>query len=180
MSLEDIQARKAIVERLVDRTAAKGRVFSNRTLPIRVEDLPAIYVQMRTVRSQLYIVSGRRQYQREPDVEIECIAAKGADDFADNLADLMAEDVEALLELDPTLGGCISDLSVVGDARVGIDEEGSQPVAAAIVPVRLVYFKDAIECDPAALAHFESLSVVYETTGVMPPIAPTFLPPSGP
>lgn len=178
MTAERLRARLALIDRIkLGKTAAGDTVFANRTLPLKVSRLPGIYLQMRKEDSELYTSGSPRLYKRTLRVDVECLAA-AEDDKADNLVDLMAEDVEALIEMDPTLAGTVEDCRIVGETRIGIDEEGSVAVAAAIVPIELEYLKEAVQCDPDELPHFASLSVVYNTTGQMPPAAPGLLPPT--
>ena len=100
MSLARKAIRRAIGERLMNRTAAKQRVYANRAEPVWEAGTPAILI--RTPREEDTVLSsGPRRYSRALTVTIGCCSNETPQAGADDVADDLAQQVEDLLLHDP-------------------------------------------------------------------------------
>lgn len=105
--------KEAIQAALKGKTPAGDAVFLSRAIPSQYEDLPIINVYSTGETSGIFDVSQKR-YRRVLEVKIECLVTGKDDDDLDLKMEVLADRVEALLEIDETFGGVANSLELIG------------------------------------------------------------------
>lgn len=149
--------RKKLVELIAQNTLAEDRVYSNRARSVWPEELPLIAVYTRTENCSEFS-KAPRTIKRELLVAVECIAK--ADDSLDDTLDQMAEEVEAAIGSDESLGELCSDV-LLQDTEMTLSGDGNTLYGSAILTYRVTYFSELVE--PEAVGdQLEGFDVTYD------------------
>lgn len=150
--------REKVAALLLDATNAGKRVWPSRTRHFEARRLPAIGIYTLEDAATVADASPRR-YDRTVTVVVEILAT--ADDELDNVLDVLAAQVEAVLLADKTLGG-VADDSAMGKTSIGFAaaDEGEQPFACLAMEFEADYttrpgLVDAATLDAFKTAHFD-------------------------
>lgn len=139
MSLVRMQIRKNLVSILMGRTDAKHCVFFNRTKQTWAENLPAMNMYFRGEPEINEYSQAPRQLLRVLQLEIEIIADGNSDDEAADKIDCICEQVENLLSIDDSLGGCADDIVLNTISDIEGVSEGSKTTMAVKLTYRIRY-----------------------------------------
>lgn len=157
MNVTRADIRRKFVELLTDRTDVAERVFQNRARQLWPEELPAILVYSRNENITEF-ESAPRSVQRELRMAVEIVAK--ADEAVDDQLDAIAEQVEAIIQADDTLGGTVSDC-LISDVEMGVAGEGETVFGSAILTFRVVYFREVV-AQPDELGDLETVNIQYD------------------
>lgn len=114
-------------------TAAGTSVFIARTNALKPGDLPAIVIEMtRSEIAERSVESGTVKTKQVAEIEIEAVAS------TINAADSLAEEIEAKLEVDRTLGANVEDVELV-ETRLAKSGEGAEEQFAAILEYKVTW-----------------------------------------
>lgn len=139
MSLVRMQIRKNLVAILKGRTDARERVFFNRTKNTWAENLPAINMYFRGEPEIQEYSQAPRQMRRILQLEVEMVADGNSDTEAADKIDCLCEQVESLLSLDDSLGGCADDIVLQSVDDIEGVSEGSKTTMATRLTYRVRY-----------------------------------------
>lgn len=114
-------------------TPAGDQVFIGRTVPTWDEHLPVILLYPSSENIERFD-EGPKTYKREFSLTIECNTKGDDDDDLDLKLEELSDRVEALMEIDETLGGII-DRVELRSAEYQAELDGSSPIGS----VRLLY-----------------------------------------
>lgn len=131
--------RDAVVALLVamPQTAAGARVFPNRVIPVQHREVPMIAVY--TLREDVKPYSDSpRILKRTLELGITIIEARTEDDPVDALVDLIAEQVEAKLRVDRTLGGLCQDV-IYNGFDAAFDHKGLELTGGGRLRYQVIY-----------------------------------------
>lgn len=123
------QIRNAMQQALIGQTAAGSNVFTSRSRPI-LEIL-----QKRELVLSVYTADERSQrdgtgYLLERDLMVSIEGMAGGGDDLDDVLDDLADEVEAVVNADPTLGNLLADDLVLESTSVEISARGNMQVGA--------------------------------------------------
>lgn len=156
--------RKAIANALVTAaTAAEGRVYASRAIPLRRLDLPAIAVYTLTEEvTEDSAATAPRELERQLSVVIECWAAAAQYQLIDDVLDDLAEEVEAAMHADPYFGDACGD-SILSSTEIELDDSGDRLLGLA----RLTYAVTYRQLAPAAqdLDDWRTAEIDYSLAG---------------
>lgn len=138
------RVRAAAHARFVGRTFAGDRVYVNRLRALGPENLDAIKLYTPEDAGGRRALGKGGAQVRGIGLRIECLAADIGDDDAVDRADLLAAEVEALVEEDPTLGGAVADTEFEG-AQLTEDSEGKTPVVTIVLLFRVTAFSSGAQ-----------------------------------
>jgi hypothetical protein len=131
--------RTAIQTILLGETSAGDRVYRARFVGFRKNELPAIGIYFLRENSD-FRNSAPREYERRATIAIEGIV-RCVDNQPDDIVDNLAEQIEILMDADPTLSGSVSD-SFLTASEMEFFENGDQHIAA----IRLSYDAKYFSC----------------------------------
>lgn len=139
--------RDAVVALLIatPQTAAGVRVFPNRVIPVQHREVPMLAVY--TLREDVKPYSDSpRVLKRTLELGITIIEARTEEDPVDDLVDLIAEQIEAKLRVDRTLGGTCQDVIYSGfDAS--FDHKGQELTGGGRLRYQVIYETEEPEGD---------------------------------
>lgn len=158
MSSKRKAIREAFVDLLTNETDAEDRVYSNRVRPIWRSKLPAILVFSRNEPASIFAESPR-EMQRELTLSVEIMA--DANDSLDNSLDVIAEQVETLLDVDHTLGELCHDV-VLESTEMVINRDGDTLYGSCILNYKIIYHRVAAN-SVEDLEYLERVDTTYQT-----------------
>ena len=173
--------RDAVAARLVAAATLAGpNVFTSRARPIleilqKREAVLSVYTADETSRR----VPDGQLLERTLTVSIEG-AAGGGDDLDDSL-DTFAQQVEAAIDADPTLGTLLTEQMVLTGTTSEISARGNQQVGAVRMDFECVYLTPLIEEVPGVLPstvyvtprpNADRYTEVFDRPDTQPPAAP--------
>lgn len=137
--------RDAVVAALVGQTAAGARVTPSKVRDHRVIQLPAISVYTLSEPIDQDSMSRRpARLKRLLSVDVAIAVAHSEANPADDQMDAIAEQVEAVMDADPFLGGvCGYDGLVLANTDIEINDEADPPVGVARLTYTVPYDFDA-------------------------------------
>lgn len=151
------EIRAKLVELISQNTMAEDRVYGNRARSVWPEELPLIAIYTRNETCTEFEKSPRT-LKREALVAIECIAK--ADESLDDTLDQMAEEVEAAIGSDESLGDVCSDC-ILQDTETTLSADGNTMFGSAVLTYRVTYFSELVE--PEAVGDpLEGFDVAYD------------------
>lgn len=145
----------AVRDLLTNKTEAKEKVKISSSIPTQVELLPAIRIYS-TSESVSRFNESPKNYKRNLILAVECIDCGDDDDNLDMRLEILGEQIEALMELDETLGKLINKLELTGSAYQ-YEADAQSPVGSLILTYNVEFF---------AYAQKETVLDDYLTTGV--------------
>jgi len=148
--------RQKVVERLLYKTRAEDRVFSNPARSIWSEQLPAVIVYSRSENVSEFS-SAPRTLKRQLRLTIECVAA--ADEGLDDELDELAEEVEAAIGSDESLDGLSTDC-VLEEADLQLKGDGNTIVGSCALTYLVTYFTELV--DDSEKPPLERIGVAYD------------------
>lgn len=110
--------REAFVTALTGLSTTGARVYASRTQPLSRGDLPALLVYAQDENAE---TSSGRTLDRTVTITVEGVAAANSD--LDDTLDDIAEEVEAAIGADPTVGGVVRD-AVYQASEIEFDPDG--------------------------------------------------------
>lgn len=154
------QIKEAIKKLLFGKTNAKENVFISRSVPVDVDDLPAIliYSTSETVRR---FNEAPKDYQRELTVAVECLATGNDDDDLDVKLEILGETVESLMEIDETLGDIVHKVELTGTGYTQ-DPDGQSPLGSLVLQFAVTFYTDAIRPGSICLPDFKETGVDWK------------------
>lgn len=132
--------RDKIVSLLVDKTDAGANVFPSRKRPVEEQILPTIQVYANSESVEIW-QEAPREYERRLSISVE-ITAKENDDL-DVTLDTIAEDVEAQLTQDHTLGELCRDIILTG-TDITINDNGDTLIGSCKITYDVLYYTLAV------------------------------------
>lgn len=132
------QIRDFIVAVLKGQTAAGQEIYAHRLRTLDASRLPAIGVATTDERSDIYRHDDDgcgKGYRRTLNITVDLYATG---DRADDQADALAEQVEALMERDETFGGRVRDMALVSSADI-YSEDGERMAGRKRLTYSTVY-----------------------------------------
>ena len=120
--------------------------------------MPALLVYTESEAIEVYAVSGPFEYERKLTVRIE-IACEETSAIDDEL-DIIAEQVEAVLYLDHTLGELCKDVLLQG-AEMSVDKDGDKNYGSLILSYQVTYHTVAAN-DLSELEYLNRVDVEYD------------------
>lgn len=160
MSAQRKRIRQAIVAALLNKTDAGANVFASRARKVFAHELPAILVYAREESAEVFNDSPR-ELRRVLSVGIEIAAA--ANDALDDTLDDIAEQVEATLRENQTLGGIVSDL-VLTRAEIQFSGDGEKVHGACVLTYDATYYTYDV-ASGSDLVPFERAHVDWRQSG---------------
>lgn len=130
--------------RFVGRTFAGDRVYVNRLRALGPENLDAIKLYTPEDSGGRRALGKGGAQSRGISLRVECVVADMGEDNAIDRADMLAAEVEALVEEDPTLGGAVADTEFEG-AQLTEDSEGKTPVVTIVLLFRVTAFSSGAQ-----------------------------------
>jgi hypothetical protein len=146
--------RAAMVAALMGETSAEDRVFSERVIPYKRNELPilAVYTVGEDVDAGS-LATSPRELTRQLHVAIEGWVAPGSDGAVEDVLDSLAAEVEAAIHADPYLGGLCADLVLEG-TEPDIGREGDRLMGLIVLTYRVTYRTLAPDVDNSNLDDF--------------------------
>lgn len=164
--------RAKVVELLIaGATAAADRVYPTRVVPHRRGSLPvlSVYTLEETVDPES-ANTAPRELTRDVTLRIEGWVQAGAEAVDDQLDDL-AEEVEAIMEIDPFLDGtCVQ--SVLAETETEVIQEGDRLIGVLLMAYTVTYRTYAPDAAGSGLDDFEIANAKYEFGAPVDPDAP--------
>lgn len=159
MSSERKAIRLAVATLLTGKTAAGSRVFTSRSDPLFMDELPCLLVYTKSDSGQI-LENAPRNYQRTLTLGIELVTDTGTNlpDAADDLADA----VEQLIYADKSLGGQVED-TVYKSTECEEGAKGEKLVAACRLLFDVTYTKLAPGDVSGTLSNFGSVDLTVDT-----------------
>jgi len=155
-----MSARKAIrhkiIERLMDKTRAEDRVFSNPARNVWQESLPAILVYSRAEQVEDFS-SAPRELRRRLRITVEALAA--LDENLDDELDDLTDEIEQALGADETLNGLCSDM-VLEEIAMQLQGDGNTAIGTASMTYVVTYFSELV--DNSEIVPLEGIDVAYD------------------
>jgi hypothetical protein len=149
--------REHIQKLLKNKTAVGDRVFSNRSTPASIEELPLINIYTKSESVDPHN-EAPKSYRRSLNLVLEVIGV-GRDDCAlEDLVDSIADEIEKELENDETLDGKADKLSLTG-LQYTVEPDGQSPVGSLVLNYSIIYYQ---EVGPDCFPPFETMSVDYK------------------
>lgn len=154
--------RHAVRDALKGKTAAVGRVFASRVVPLRRTELPAIavYTLEETVDPESR-ASAPRELERQMPVVIEGWVTPG--DNADDAMDDLAEQIERVMHADPYLGGVVAE-SILESTSMEVLEDGERLMGLVMLTYAVTYQTQSPEA-PSDLDDFVTVDAIYNPGG---------------
>lgn len=153
------QIRIYIQSLLKGKTAAKDRVFINRAVPTQEEELPVILIYS-TAESIRRFNEAPKDYLRTMTLKIEVIAQGSKDDDLDGILEGFGDKVEALMELDETLGDLVSHLELTA-TEYQADSEATNSVGLLALTYSIIFVTEAMQPGADSLDTLEGADVTY-------------------
>jgi hypothetical protein len=150
--------RKAVAAALANKTVAKRRVTTTRTIPYRKSDCPAISVYTLTETVSEAENTAPRELTRALDVEIVGWVAEGPQ--MDDALDDLALQIETAIHADPTLAGTASDMVMEG-TEAGVSKDGDSLLGLITLKYTATYRTLAPEADDS-LPDFLTADALYD------------------
>lgn len=159
--------RNKVVELLVDETAAGDRVMGTRVEPHRKNRLPAISVYMlsEAIDVEASRETAPRQLVREAKVEVVGWVLHSAARPVDVAMDELAEEIEAAMTVDPTLGGLAEDCILDDTLLQVLDDDGSDPLVGIVTLTYAVTYRTSTAVDASTLDNFLRVKATHELEG---------------
>lgn len=129
------EIREKIVSILKAKTDAGDRIFETRVRPFWGEELPGIAVYTESESAEVF--EEPRIYIRKLTVNVEVFAE--ANDALDDTLDLIASQVEDLIDTDPTLGNEVNDTRLT-NTEINLVDDGKNIVGSAKISFSVTYF----------------------------------------
>ena len=142
LKLAKRKMKEFVQTKLLNKTDAGARVYIGRSIPTNSEDLPAILIYS-TGENISRFNEAPKNYQRNMNLLVECIAAGNDDDDLDIRLETLAEKVEALLEIDETLGGIANKLELAGSDYQS-EPDAASPLGNLALRFNVEFYTDAI------------------------------------
>ena len=167
MSSARKQIRAAIKAALMNKTSAADRVFSNRTDPLLdkatdieggTAEFPLLLVIVTDEDSELLDESPRR-YRRTAKVKVEGTTNVG--DNSDDALDDFADEIEAAMLADDSLGGLANDIRMTG-TRMVLADSGRKVIGGVTLSFDVEFITDAPSCP---VDEFATLDTQYSLDG---------------
>jgi hypothetical protein len=152
--------KEAIQSLLIGKTNAKEKVFVSRSVPVDVEDLPAILIYS-TSENVRRFNEAPKDYQRELTVAVECLATGNDDDDLDLKLEVLGETVESLMEIDETLGDIVHKVELTGTGYTQ-DPDGQSPLGSLVLQFAVTFYTDAIRPGSICLPDFKEIGVDWK------------------
>jgi hypothetical protein len=133
------QVRKNLLTILKGRTKAKNCVFANRTRVNWQENLPAINLYFRGEPTIEEVSQAPREIKRNLQLEVEIVVDGKDENEASDCLDDLCEEVETLLAIDDSIGGCVSDIVQTSVTDIEGVSEGSKDTMATKLVYRIEY-----------------------------------------
>lgn len=132
----------------------------SRTIPTQSESLPAILIYSTTENVRRFDESPKR-YERTLTVNIECLDSGNNDDDMDMRLEVIADQVEALMERDETLGGIANDLELVS-TNYQQEPDGESPMGSLVLQYNVEFYQYAIRPDDECLDALKGIDIEYK------------------
>jgi hypothetical protein len=132
--------RHAIVDLLMNKTAAEDRVYPNRLLNVFELELPAILVYTKDEPVRVY-TEAPREYERLLNLSIEIVAS--ATDDLDDLLDDVSEEIEYWMRQDHTHGELCAD-TTLKRCEISIQKNGDSLIGSSIMSYEMPYYTEAV------------------------------------
>lgn len=136
------QIKEAIRGVLIGKTDAKNRVSISQTTPTDDEEVPAILIYAVSENVNRFNQSPK-DYKRVLTLTIECISNGNHDDDLDVQLENLGEQVEAIMEMDETLGDLVDRVELTASAYA-TSEEGSTYMGSLFLTYDVVFYTNAI------------------------------------
>lgn len=134
--------KEAIRGVLLGKTDAKERVSISQSTPTDDESLPVIRIYALSESVSRFHESPK-DYKRALNVTVEIISNGDNDDDLDSHLEDMGEKVEAIMEIDETLGDLVDGLELVSSAY-GTSGDGSSFMGSLFLTYEITFYADAI------------------------------------
>lgn len=153
---------------LAGQTVAGVRVFDTKVTEWRENQLPgvAVYTLHDAVDPESARSSAPRELKRTLQLKLE-----GAVQLADGVAaalDALSEELERVVDRDPTFGGVASD-SILSNTDVVIDRQAAQPVGSIVLTYEVTYYTDAPKAADTPLVDFARADIRTSLGGAVHP-----------
>lgn len=170
--------REAVKAALIGKTIAGNRVESSRPNPLSqqphaaggLDELPAIIVYTRSMRSEVFDESPRR-YRHEAELVVECALEIQPGTPLDDQMDEFEQQVVDELLLDDTLNGTADDLVLTGSTNT-IDGSGNKLLGGVIISLQATFYTYAPVAGGGGgereLPDFNRLHTEYSLNGQQP------------
>jgi hypothetical protein len=159
--------RKNVRALLLNKTEALDQVFINRSLPTQQEKLPALLVYSLGEGIRRFD-EAPKTYERSFNLRIEIIVSgtrlendAEEDDDLDSRLEAIGEQVEALMEVDETLGNLVHTLDLTA-SEYQQDPDAQESLAVLMLTYNVVFFIDAVRPGSIPLPNFKTLDNKYK------------------
>lgn len=163
LALAKWKLRQDLRKLLLGKTEAGDNVFVSRTTRLD-RDLPAILIYPNNEPIEQFQESPKR-YKRSFGIRIEVIAAEATDQENDKLVEIIAEQVEFLIEThetdEKTFGEIIEAIRQT-NAQYSFDANGQTPTMSLILDFDFIYLSTAITEDFEALDTFKGAKIEWK------------------
>jgi hypothetical protein len=155
--------RQAAVARLTGATAAGARVFKARVVPFKQSELPAVAVYTPEEEVEATRSSAPRELERTLQLVVEAVTKSGSPSDVDDTADDLSLEIEAAIDVDPTLGGAATDTLL---ARVESDVFSESGTNHGLVRMTFTVFYETYAPTTAPTAYdFETAGIRHNLNG---------------
>lgn len=155
--------RAGIKARLLDNTAAGARVSTNRADKVWQESLPAIVIYTRSETVELDDAAPP-SYKRTAEVVIDLLLEDSSGLPLDDDADDLAEVVEQLMFMDPTLRAECGELvnsAYQSGYEIVVQDGGANLIAGVRVSWKFIYYQDTVPLKPGELAPWKRANTAW-------------------
>lgn len=173
MSSERTLIRKDVKARLVGKTLAQNRVYTNRTKSLDEADaLPAVIVTTKRNRGESLSLGGEPNFRNTLTVLIEPVVVETANDAHEDLLDELAEQIVATLFTDPDWVKQFEKISYV-EEEIQYYTQGQRPLASIQMQFDLQFH---LQYQPVILNDFVTARINVDA---IDPADPNVHPPDG-
>lgn len=155
--------RKVIKDLLKGATDAGEQVFTSRSIPTWVENLPVILIYTKDENVERFN-EAPKSYRRILNLELEIVAKGSEDEDVQEVLDRVSDQIESLMEKDETLGNDENKNNIANKLELSkveytLEADGDSPVGMAKNTYSIEYFTDVVfDCFP----DFKQANIDYQ------------------